>query len=84
MLNFLGVSQNILCLSELFYSDLLMDSRRNFAILCKRSARDFAILCMSQNLLSQTDLSEFEPRSLAIVIHTSQDCIFQAIDAVIS
>lgn len=45
---------------------------------------DFAILCMSQNLLCQTKLSEFEPSSLAVVIHTSQECICQAVDAVIS
>lgn len=44
---------------------------------------NFAILCMSQNL-SQTDLSEFEPSSLAVVTRTSQECICQAVDAVIS
>lgn len=61
----------------MFVTTILFRSANGF-----KNKMNFAIPCMSQNL-SQT-LSEPEPSSLAVVIHTSQECICQAADAVIS
>lgn len=60
MLNFFVVSQNVLCLSQLFYSGLLMDSRIKWILQFRACLRIFLRLYQSLNpapwLLSFTPL----------------------------